>query len=135
MATLESTPPVSTSPSSTDNVPGTPSVSPYSRNAKDAQLREQALEKELALLQDRFAALEHKFSALHGKDITITENTLGEVTKLTVDAVCSYPCRDNTRYAEGQDDRLIDHRRLPRVEQRMPARSVVGIKCHGVDNI
>ena len=52
--------------------------------------------------------MEQRFSILQGKDITITENALGKVTNVTVDPVCNYPCGDNTRYAEGQDARLIE---------------------------
>ena len=49
---------------------------------------EQSLEKQLAILQERFTALEHKFLHLQEKDVTVTENAAGKDTDVSVDSVC-----------------------------------------------
>ena len=49
---------------------------------------EQSLEKQLAILQERFTALELKFIHLQEKDVTVTENAAGKDTDVSVDSVC-----------------------------------------------
>ena len=49
---------------------------------------EKSLEKQLAILQERFTALEQKFVHLQEKDGTIRENAAGPVTDVSITLVC-----------------------------------------------